>query len=82
MQVLRGHLGGAFSCGPNSDQNAVTLFNDIVNLNVGESLLFSPSAMLEAEDGVVNALRGDRMKMKTRPRITEDGGRSIMGTRP
>lgn len=80
MHVLRGHLAAAFSVGRNSEQDAGTLFNEIINLDVGESLLFSPSATMEADDGVVIALRGDRVKIRTRPRITEDGGRSVMGT--
>ena len=60
------------------------LFNDITSLNVGESLLFSLSAMLKVEEvnGVetVKKLGRERMRMKTRARITDDGGKSVMST--
>ena len=75
-------------------RDVARIFAEIVGLGVGESLLFSPTAMLNgivaAEDADVNDKRKERMevlpqklgtewvKMRIRERLTKDGGRSLM----
>ncbi|KAF2162277.1 hypothetical protein M409DRAFT_27280 [Zasmidium cellare ATCC 36951] len=66
------HVTGA------GDRNEV--FSRIVDLNVGESLVFSPSSFvgLEGEERKPKKLGSGILKMKTRLREGIDGGRSIM----
>lgn len=78
MTALQGHLAGASTVGGGSKSELQDLFKEIVNLNVGEHLLFSPSATLDAVGGTAAKLGMACVKCKTRPRITADGGRSIM----
>lgn len=79
MATLRRHLAGASSLGQ-SDENQQILFKQIVELDVGEALLFSPSATLGVVNETVQKLGMKYIKFKTRQRITRDGGRSIMAT--
>jgi len=55
-----------------------SIFKEITTLNVGEHLLFLPTAMLDVFDGKIPKLGFDYVKCKTRMRITADGGRSVM----
>lgn len=93
LATLKGHLAGASMAAGNTGSDLHDLFKEIVNLNVGESLLFSPSAMLDVANGKspsgdqransgekIAKLGMDHLKLKTRPRLTADGGRSIMAT--
>lgn len=83
LSTLRKHLAGASLLGERSETANETLrqlFNSIINLNVGESLLFSPNAMLNIVDGVPEKLGTEHIKFKTRKRITNDGGMSILAT--
>ncbi|KAJ5471931.1 hypothetical protein N7539_008500 [Penicillium diatomitis] len=62
----------------------LSIFHRIVNLKVGEALLFSPGAMLsivskEAEQEMVR-LGSGYMTIKVRGRLTEDGGKSVLST--
>jgi hypothetical protein len=71
---------------------AKQIFKEIVNLRVGEALLFSPSAfvgVLEKERGVRGEFRKERkmerlgtgyLKIRVRDRLTEDGGKSVMAS--
>ena len=55
------------------------LFRKIVKLSVGESLLFCPTAALwVGENGGVEKLWEGSVKFRTRPRVTVDGGKSVM----
>lgn len=59
------------------------IFAEIVNLRVGEALVFSPSAavgMLEGSDGAerVKRLGAGYLKVRVRTRLTEDGGKSVL----
>ena len=94
---MKRHLAGAASdlvggdvidperpAGPRDEAGmAKGLFADIVNLRVGEALLFAPSAMVRLEasnDGAVALKRlGDSfVKIQVQMRLTTDGGESIM----
>ena len=54
---------------------------EIVELEPGEALIFSPSAMLEAVEGKAPRNLGmEWLKVRVRRRLTEDGGKSILAT--
>lgn len=52
------------------------MFEKIIHLDVGESLVFAPSAFVGMQDGEVMKLGAVALKMKTRARLGTDGGMS------
>ncbi|APA07342.1 hypothetical protein sscle_02g021120 [Sclerotinia sclerotiorum 1980 UF-70] len=97
LNSLKRHLAGATSNlldDDNTDSdglassrgngdNAKRLFAEIVKLNIGEALLFSPSAMIDVEVGsngkvVVGRLGDGFLKIRVRIRLTADGDKSIV----
>lgn len=91
LQSLKCHLAGAGSDLADGDDTDSTkkrsiskgLFARIVNLSVGEALLFSPNAVVALEtsqDGEValKKLGSNFVKIQVRMRLTTDGGKSIM----
>jgi hypothetical protein len=54
------------------------LFQEIVRLKLGESLLFCPTAVVAVagEGEGIRRMEGDYVKFKTRQRVTADGGKS------
>ena len=55
------------------------LFSRILNLRVGEALLFVPSAILERDDkGTSSTLGSNLLQVQVRKRLTWDGGKSIV----
>ncbi|THV65189.1 hypothetical protein D6D29_10600 [Aureobasidium pullulans] len=86
LTTLRGHLAGASDLVTSSDDSskkisAAKLFKKIINLDVGESLLFAPSAVLDMDGGEVKKLGTGFVKFKTRVRLGEDGGQSVLAVR-
>jgi hypothetical protein len=79
QDLLIEDLGGAGE--ESSSERLGRIFEEIVTLNVGESLLFTPSAMLRVEDGEPKKMGTSYLKMRTRPRISADGGQSILANR-
>lgn len=75
LKVLEGNIAGA-ERDPDEPKNA--RLDEILDLKVGGSLLFSASAILQWKDNEGVKLKSGRAKFKTRPRIGEDGGRSIL----
>lgn len=73
LAILRQHLAGA-----SMDNNE--LLDEIVSLHIGESLLFAPTAVLRVEEDMLQRLGTRRVRVKTRQRITGDGGRSVMAS--
>ncbi|RYP46859.1 hypothetical protein DL768_006998 [Monosporascus sp. mg162] len=58
---------------------ATAMFAHIVQLKVGEALIFAPSAVLGIDDSLsVKRLSHGVLKVRIRNRVTEDGGRSVM----
>ena len=58
-----------------------SIFVEIVELEPGEALMFSPSAMLELVEGkALSKLGMQWLKVRVRRRLTEDGGKSILAT--
>jgi len=95
LRTLEGHLAGAASKllkvdeddeDANSQSNAAKkVFSEVVQLRVGEALLFSPSAVIGLEDDEKNGQRLKRLgtgylKIRIRSRLTTDGGKSVMAT--
>ncbi|KAJ5471858.1 hypothetical protein N7539_008801 [Penicillium diatomitis] len=63
----------------------LSIFHRIVNLKIGEALLFSPGAMLsivseEPELQEMVRLGSGYMTIKVRGRLTDDGGKSVLST--
>ena len=87
MAALREHLAGvavasAEAGGRDGRKRDVDrLFAEIVRLDAGEALVFSPAAMLDvaARGGGLEPVKlGSRyIKMRVRKRMTADGGRSV-----
>ena len=90
LRALQAHVAAAALSGSadNDDHpgnlqvsRKFALFHQIVHLQVGEALLFSPSAILgAAPEGSqkLGNLGSGYMVIKIRDRLTEDGGRSVM----
>lgn len=97
FKALQGHLAGLSDLNNIADtdedesarelgqKRAITrLFKEIVNLETGEGLLFSATAMTGVEVDVRGRpIRSTKLgaryfKIRTRQRLTTDGGQSIM----
>ncbi|RAH70357.1 uncharacterized protein BO66DRAFT_451249 [Aspergillus aculeatinus CBS 121060] len=89
LKVLHRHLAGAAEEPHRSDPDDpsvpshVSLLNQIVDLQVGEALLFSPSAIIkasasEAGDLKFHRLGAEHLRIRVRQRITSDGGKSVL----
>ena len=81
LATLQGHLAGASPHFNKTTQDRDLLLKEIVLLKVGESLLFSPKAMLDVKHDHATELGIGRFRLKTRKRITTDGGGSVMAVR-
>ncbi|KAK3311518.1 uncharacterized protein B0T15DRAFT_427799 [Chaetomium strumarium] len=78
-----GEEGGVGALKMGDADPALELFSRIVDLRVGEALMFAPSAIIgvkkkESGTGVVKRLAHGVLKVRIRNRTTADGGRSIM----
>ncbi|KAL2782498.1 hypothetical protein BJX66DRAFT_320559 [Aspergillus keveii] len=89
LRVLQKHLAGATANKPSADEepdnvneDSRSLLGQIVELGVGEALIFSPSAVLGSsnpEGGMdFTRLGSGRVRVKIRQRLTSDGGKSIL----
>ncbi|XHG06018.1 hypothetical protein AWENTII_009229 [Aspergillus wentii] len=89
LRALHKHIAGAagapFSVQTESDSAvapAQSLFNQIVDLRVGEALIFAPSAIVgEIQDDGQLSLRRlghGSLRVQIRNRLTTDGGRSVL----
>ncbi|KAK0354541.1 hypothetical protein LTR91_006753 [Friedmanniomyces endolithicus] len=78
--AIKGHLGGAsaLTTSPGEQQ---AMFERIMGLPVGESLVFSPSSYVSIRDGEPGKLGAGVMRMKTRMRKGGDAGRSVLSIR-
>ena len=74
FNVLRRHISMS-----HEKNDSEELFKRILNLRVGEALLFVPSALLmRADRGSPSRLGSDLLQAKVRKRFTWDGGKSIV----
>ena len=60
------------------NRNVRRIFEEIVTLNVGEALVFSPSAILSCDASNATKLGMSYLKVRVRKRLTADGGRSVL----
>lgn len=86
LGTLRGHLAGASDLVARGEESgkklgAASLFEKIIELDVGESLLFAPSAVIEEKGGEVQKMGVKCVKFKTRKRLGVDGGQSVLAIR-
>ncbi|KAF2662936.1 hypothetical protein K491DRAFT_584523 [Lophiostoma macrostomum CBS 122681] len=65
--------------GPAGNERA--LFQQIVRLKLGESLLFCPTAAVTMSGGAIGKMHAGYVKFKTRQRVTADGGRTRLAAR-
>lgn len=87
LQTLKVHLAGvSTSEDQDSKRNVKELFKTIVNLEAGQALLFSTSALLDFTESGPSAggqipklskLGLRYIKIRVRQRLTADGGRSL-----
>ena len=85
FRTLREHLAGVSTLndtGQAAKRDVRSMFAEIVQLESGDALMFSPSAMLESavEGEAPRKLGMEWLKVRVRKRLTEDGGRSILAT--
>ena len=86
LGALTKHLAGVSSVDGEAKRDIREIFKTIVNLEAGQALFFSPSAILDIVDGdeedstipYTTKLGMGYVKMRVRKRLTADGGRSIM----
>ena len=77
--MRQAHLCGASTASGLTDRHLQILFNTIGDLQVGESILFSSQALLDVTiHGQMSRLGGWHKKLMTRPRMSKDGGRSVV----
>ncbi|THW57525.1 hypothetical protein D6D19_10522 [Aureobasidium pullulans] len=85
--ALREHLAAASDLVTTTEdggkkRNVAAMFQKIIDLDAGESLLFAPSAVIEeVSDGKFKKLGTQHIRLKTRTRLGDDGGRSILAIR-
>ena len=75
--AIKEHLSGASGL-TNTKEQQHGLFTQILGLQVGESLVFSPSSFLRVIDDKPEKLGSKVIKMKTRQREGADGGVSVL----
>jgi hypothetical protein len=85
FQVLKKHIAGLYldgDEGKTQDESGSTkaseraLFRRIVELKLGESLLFCTTAVVGVKDGELQRMVDGFVKFRTRKRTTADGGRT------
>ena len=76
LQALQGHIAGANKATISIED----IMKEITSLQAGEALLTCPTAMLDLEGKQPVQLGNVLVKMRTRLRLTADGGRSVMST--
>lgn len=94
FRTIKAHLFAAAAEDSGGVSHAGSMMSEIVELNVGEALLFAPSAMLQIIDSTevgekngevvhsrrVKKLGVEYLTVRIRARVTVDGGRSIMAS--
>jgi hypothetical protein len=84
FKVLKDHIAALYvnSLTSSTRDEAVNskddkaLFQEIVQLKLGESLLFCSTAAVNVVEGRIRRMNAGYVKFKTRQRVTEDGGKS------
>ncbi|KAF2805459.1 uncharacterized protein BDZ99DRAFT_539835 [Mytilinidion resinicola] len=77
--TIKAHIGGASIAAIGSEGQS-KMFEEIMGLKLGESLLFSPTAAIGVEGDEIETMKVGRVKFKTRPRISHDAGASVLAS--
>ena len=83
LTALQSHPAAVSSEGESSKQGVQDVFKQIVELEAGQGLIFSPSAMVGVDDYKKTRMQKlgiQYIKVLIRQRRTADGGRSILAT--
>jgi len=72
------HLSGHISTHTSTATGAQSWGDTVVDLETGEALLFSPNSLCTDGSGQLVKLGSGYIHIFTRPRITRDGGQSIL----
>lgn len=80
FESIKGHLGGASKM-ISTTQGQYDMFERILDLSVGESLVFAPLAFVGMQEGQAMKLGPVALHMKTRSRVGSDGGVSRLASR-
>ncbi|KAF1349920.1 hypothetical protein BDV97DRAFT_352752 [Delphinella strobiligena] len=82
LMTLKTHLAAASPLTAETSDHLTHLFEQIIELNTGESLLFCPTAYLDLAPSHKPQKLGLRyIRFKTRLRLGADGGKSILALR-
>ena len=86
FEVLQHQLAAASPIGRDDAEDVKKIFDEITRLNVGQALLFCNHAMVrrsgdENDADEIGRLGRKFLKFKTRNRMTNDGGKSVMATK-
>lgn len=74
FSVLRKHIPT-----PDKEDEAMKIFDRIIDLRVGESLVFAPLGVMSYVDATTPTKLGSSLlRVKVRKRLTKDGGKSIV----
>ncbi|KAJ7430794.1 hypothetical protein B0H11DRAFT_2134212 [Mycena galericulata] len=73
------HLARHVSASSDSAAASASWYQQVMLLPTGHALVFSPAAVMTADEwGGVGLLGRDHLKLRVRPRITRDGGASLL----
>ncbi|KAJ7679430.1 hypothetical protein DFH06DRAFT_511250 [Mycena polygramma] len=73
------HLARHVSAGSDSAAASASWYQQVMLLSTGDALVFSPAALMTAdEQGGVGLLGSEHFKLRVRPRLTRDGGASLL----
>ncbi|KAJ7679442.1 hypothetical protein DFH06DRAFT_974912 [Mycena polygramma] len=73
------HLARHVSAGSDSAAASASWYQQVMLLSTGDALVFSPAALMTAdEQGGVGLLGREHLKLRVRPRLTRDGGASVL----
>jgi hypothetical protein len=73
------HLARHVSAGSDSAAASASWYQQVMLLPTGHALVFSPAAVITADErGGVGLLGRDHLKLRVRPRLTRDGGASLL----
>ncbi|KAJ6518103.1 hypothetical protein C8R47DRAFT_1031499, partial [Mycena vitilis] len=73
------HLARHVSAGSDSATASASWYQQVMLLSTGDALVFSPAALMTAdEQGGIGLLGSEHFKLRVRPRLTRDGGASVL----
>lgn len=84
LRCLRAHLAALDDATASGKAELKRILHEIVQLRVGEALMFAPSASIDGEDAdgkyQIKRLGMDYLRVQVRSRVTKDGGKTQMAS--